>query len=933
DVEVHEVLCVDADGDGSYDYSTTACDYTTPNITNRGSIVSTVAPYTGTNVYVYVLTDTAGTALETSYTGYFTGLEDAEYNVFAYTFLSAGDAAAVIDSITIGTTDMDAFSVTQPACYGFCGDVEGKTGSYYDVSCELTIVAADIDDAMVCEDGDVDIISGATTTGSLPDGDSIAYVWEVDSGSGFVSATSTQFGDTLGLTNVQLADDGNEYRAIAILYINGVEIDRDTSDTGTLSVYEDPVMASNLDTTVNSGSPNGVIFTDATSTADSFVLVSITPSTTEDFAPGSGNVSTGSTTNTAFISGDTYDNTSGTPQTVTYRVIPFSSEMCEGDTVDIIVTVVPCPDVDAITAVICSDDLIGVSLPSSDMNGASIDSFIVTSTTTGATTGTTTSTSFLSSDSFTNETASDITVTYTVTPYAYGCEGSSFTVTVTVKPVPVVTYEPVSVCSDEEIGINLIPSGYAGASIDSFIVTADVNGLSGTASTGTFTEIDTIASDVFTNTSLTMDSVVYSVIPYADSCAGASYDIVVRILREPVGTDPTPMVCSDEALDITLQDQINMPGGSFSWFAESNTDVTGETTTTSSNSEITDILTNVTSSDQTVTYRVIPTAGTCVGDTFAITVTVKPEPVFNDTTYTACSGEELDIDLSATLTNGLSIDGYTYTVVSDNDTDMSAESARTDTLSDNITHTYVNTTASPIDVTYTVTPISNDDCGGDTYTITVTIDPEPTLADDLDDVVCSDDATGVTLAVASGSVAADSYNIVSITSNGLSNSATTPATTGVTTDTDAISDDTWTNSTTDTVDVVYAIAPISADGCIGDTVDVTIRVAPVPEVEAGSSQTLCSTGTLTLSDLGASISGTASAGTWSTSGSGSFEDGSGGSDSTFAGAVTYVPSQADIESGGVTLTLSPSGGCDGGDDTVFITINNVSCGTFPWTGN
>ena len=220
----------------------------------------------------------------------------------------------------------------------------------------------------------------------------------------------------------------------------------------------------------------------------------------------------------------------------------------------------------------------------------------------------------------------------------------------------------------------------------------------------------------------------------------------------------------------------------------------------------------------------MPTDGaTCVGDTFTVTVTVLPEPVFSENSDDVCSDEALDIDLSSTQTNGVDISGYIYTVSSSNESDVPAGSDRTDTTSANITDTYNNTTNSDVVIIYTVTPISTNDCAGATFDVTVTVNPEPVLAN-LNDTLCSDVAIGIILAAAETSVAADSFDILSISPNTLVPSAGDP-TTGITSDINEIADDAWTNTTSNPVQVIYNVVPITGD-CRGDAVNIVVTIDP-----------------------------------------------------------------------------------------------------------
>ena len=934
---VHELFCIDIDGDNTYDFSKAACDYVTPSIDPRGTIISMAAPYLGENVYQYVLTDTAGIAIETNSSGYFTGLVDSMYNVFAYTFLTEADAAQMVDSITFGTTDMDVLSLSAPVCFGFCGDVKSKTGNYYEIDCELSIEADPVLDLAICNEGDVDFYVETTITGTQPPLTTVAYEWLVDStGTGFVTTMDGTADSILMLTSMDTSENGNLYKAIAILLVDGVEIDRDTSGSGTLTIYDDATLAASMDTTVYTGDDIGVVFTDGSSNADSFVITAINVPGTAGFTADGGNVSTGNTTNASYIAGDSYVNQSGGPVTVTYVVTPYTSNDCDGDAVTISVVINPCPEVDPITTTVCSDELIAVLLPDDDKNGADIDSFVITANSAGATTGTVTSLSAISSDAYNNTTSSDSVVIYTITPYGYGCEGAPFTVTVTIEPEPAIDDQIVSVCSEVTIGVDLVDlGGYSGPAVDSFLVTADVNGLVGSVTEGTLTSNDAIAQDTFVNLSGTLDSVVYTVIPYAGSCAGESYTITVRIVSQPVGSDPALVVCSDDAFSITLQDLITngLTGVTFSWTAAPNADVTGVPSGTSTNSTIGGPLTNTSGSSQDVVYTVTPTAasgdGSCVGDPFTVTVTVNPEPVFTDVAETVCSDESIDIDLGDSQTDTAPILGYTYTV-------NAPGVARTDTTSANITTSFNNITNSDLTITYVVTPITTDSCAGDPFNVVITIQPKPIMAPELDATVCSSAETGVILGTTGTSAAADSFNIISISSGGLTNNAGLPASTGLTDDVNEIKGDSWMNTTTSNVDVTYDVAPVSANGCIGDTITITVTVIPEAIVDAGTlGGPLCSNYDLTLGDLGASVSGGATDGTWTSSGTGTFVDGSDASDGSFSGGVTYKPSLADKQAGGVTLTLTSDavGSCPTNSDSVTITINNVECSEFPWDGN
>jgi hypothetical protein len=121
--------------------------------------------------------------------------------------------------------------------------------------------------------------------------------------------------------------------------------------------------------------------------------------------------------------------------------------------------------------------------------------------------------------------------------------------------------------------------------------------------------------------------------------------------------------------------------------------------------------------------------------------------------------------------------------------------------------------------------------------------------------------------------------------------------------------------------------------------DLDAGVVCTVEVEAGMGATICSTATVDLTALGASIapSVVGFAGTWTSSGTGIFNDANAG---RFGVATTYSPSPADALAGQVILTLTSDDpaafgapACDPVSDDVLIVILKVDCGSFPWDGN
>ena len=102
--------------------------------------------------------------------------------------------------------------------------------------------------------------------------------------------------------------------------------------------------------------------------------------------------------------------------------------------------------------------------------------------------------------------------------------------------------------------------------------------------------------------------------------------------------------------------------------------------------------------------------------------------------------------------------------------------------------------------------------------------------------------------------------------------------------------------------------------CTESSDQITYTFTSPATVSAGSDDVVCSNSAIALSG---SIGGTASTATWTTSGSGTFNN------ELSLGAV-YTPSAGDLSLGAVTLTLTtddPLGACAAEQSTMNLTIN------------
>jgi large repetitive protein len=190
---------------------------------------------------------------------------------------------------------------------------------------------------------------------------------------------------------------------------------------------------------------------------------------------------------------------------------------------------------------------------------------------------------------------------------------------------------------------------------------------------------------------------------------------------------------------------------------------------------------------------------------------------------TICSDSASGVSLNLSS----SVNASTYNITAINQNGLTA-SAGVPVIGNNLAvnviadDAWTNTTPLPVDVVYTIVPVSANNCQGNPFTVTLTINPEPVVANQTG-TICSDVANGVTLGNDIDTPQAATYNITNINPNGLPIYAGNP-TTGTGLAANVIADDAWTNTTPAAVDVVYTVVPVSSVNCQGNPFTVTITV-------------------------------------------------------------------------------------------------------------
>ena len=330
------------------------------------------------------------------------------------------------------------------------------------------------------------------------------------------------------------------------------------------------------------------------------------------------------------------------------------------------------------------------------------------------------------SEVLSNSTTSAGTVTYVITPTGpatTSCVGTPVNFVVTVNPIPTITNATLT---------QAICSGSSATFTPTSGVVSTTFGWTASLTSGTVTGFGASGSgnisNVLTNSTSSIGTVTYLVTPTGPattSCVGTPVNFVVTVNPIPTITNATltQAICSGSSATFTPTSGV--VSTTFGWTASlTSGTVTGFGASGSGN--ISNVLTNSTSSIGTVTYLVTPTGPattSCVGTPVNFVVTVNPIPTITNATLTQaiCSGSSATF----TPTSGVSSStfGWTASLTSGTVSGFSASG------SGNISNVLTNSTTSLGTVTYIITPTgpATTSCVGTPVNFLVTVNPKPTF--------------------------------------------------------------------------------------------------------------------------------------------------------------------------------------------------------------
>lgn len=429
------------------------------------------------------------------------------------------------------------------------------------------------------------------------------------------------------------------------------------------------------------------------------------------------------------------DNISGTPKTVTYNFTINVNGCSNTQAVTVIVN--PKPVVSNQTAITCSNVPFSViptgvgvipgtqylwNMPTSNGNvisGGSAQLFVLQDSI---------------SQLLGNATLNNAIASYSVIPFAYGCQGSNFNLDVTVRPAPVVANQTIAaVCSNSPFNYASAPGTVpVGTSYTwSNPLVSPVNSLSG----GTAQPFNqNVVSQTLVSSNNLLNTATYTVTPSAAGCIGATFTLTVPVKPVAFVNNLFDTICSGSTFNVS-------PGSvplntTYTWTLPTSIPFGKIINGTANNipvNAISQTPVNTGGIPYQLLYTITPNTNGCVGSTFTLLETVGVQlPVIPNTTATVCSSVPFNATPVAVPVNTK----YTWVVQSINPAGSIAGTKAQPNPQTIVTDTIANISSLQATAVYAVTP-SNTGCVGNPFLATINVRPIPKVTITAPTTVCA----------------------------------------------------------------------------------------------------------------------------------------------------------------------------------------------------
>ncbi|MCA6482047.1 MAG: hypothetical protein IM540_03225, partial [Chitinophagaceae bacterium] len=571
-----------------------------------------------------------------------------------------------------------------------------------------------------------------------------------------------------------------------------------------------------------------------TSPENGFILENTSYTWSEPTGNGfsGGEASSFSSTN---ISGTLTNLTNGLV-TAVYSVTASSSNCGPLGMFSVVVTLRPIATINPLSVTTCSGIAFQVS-PANGVNGNIVPmsttySWGLPSVSPGLTGGASGTNLTFISGTLTNTTNSVRTAVYLVTPATINCGANNpFTVTVTVDPGTIISNMTAVVCTGFGFtvtptnGVNgIIPEGTTFTWGPPIVTGGMTGGQSGTDAVN-------ITNAALTHSASSTQFATYIITPNTDVCSVANpFVLTVTVNPQANITPMTAVACGLLTFTVTPTDVLNggVPVGTmYTWAAPTGSGFSGGASQTNAQNNITGRLTNTTAFVTSAVYTVSTVAGACAS-TFTLTVTLNPAAQPSNFSTTTCTGTPFNVTATAGIVPANTSYSWGIPQMSSGITLGVAGSGNS------ISGTLTNSTNLTRTAVYSVNTITGS-CVGTSFSLTVHVDPRPSINSFVANPVCSGAPFAIT--PTSGTIIPTGtryvWNSAPVVTNNAITNGQTQVSPGSLNIYGALS-----NTTSIQQTATYTITPSFA-ACTGSSFVFTITINPTPVV-SNLTRVICS---------------------------------------------------------------------------------------------
>ncbi len=491
-----------------------------------------------------------------------------------------------------------------------------------------------------------------------------------------------------------------------------------------------------------------------------------------------------------------------------------------------------------------------------------------------------------------NLTNSSVVISYTFSATANSCPSiSSQIIQVEVKPNPDAFADNDIICSGENTNIVITNPNSVPETTYSWVTQNNSNVTGATADFGSVIEQQLTSSD-----GVSQGTIDYVITPSANGCSGSSITVTATVNPMPdISVNPlSQTICSGTSTGITISNPNGVPGTIFEWTAIATPNILNASD--GSGSAINQNLFCTDNNQGSVTYRIEPKVGGCVGDYSDVVVTVNPIPDVDATNPAICNGQITNIDI--TNPNNVAFTTFSWTVQSS----PAYITGATGGSGTEISQILNNTSTIDGSVTYRITP-SALGCNGADMFLSQVVHPSNTVFAGDDQIVCDGVASiDISDAVITGGATFPPSEWSIISGN------------GTLSDPNSISTS-YLPDVDETGTITLQLKASSSNTCPDVFDEINLEILELKEVNAGSDQRVCYGNNIFLEE--ATKGGSTGSVIWS-GGSGTFLP-----NNQVLNAV-YRPHPSE-EGDTITLTISsndPVGPCTPVSDDIVIIIDS-----------